>query len=51
MLAKTPPVWVGLDASWRDPVFFVRSLLNAVEGPPEPVEMGAINATAAVESG
>ena len=45
------PVWVGLDASWRDQVFFVRSLLNAVGGPSEPVAMGAIDATAAVESG
>ncbi|MFZ3142215.1 hypothetical protein, partial [Polaromonas sp.] len=45
------PVWVGLDASWRDQVFFVRSLLNAVGGPSEPVAIGAIDATAAVESG
>jgi LuxR family maltose regulon positive regulatory protein len=45
------PVWVGRDASWRDQVFFVRSLLNAVECPSEPVAMGAIDATAAVESG
>lgn len=44
------PLWVGLDASWRDPVFFVRSLLNAVECSSEPVAMGAIDATAAVES-
>ncbi|MDI1236563.1 MAG: hypothetical protein PSV26_03670 [Polaromonas sp.] len=44
------PLWVGLDASWRDQVFFVRSLLNAVGGPSEPVAMGAIDATAAVES-
>lgn len=45
------PLWVGLDASWRDQVFFVRSLLNAVGGPSVPVAMGAIDATAAVESG
>lgn len=44
-------MWVGLDASWRDHVFFVRSLLNAVGGPSEPVAMGAIDATAAVELG
>lgn len=45
------PVWIGLDTSWRDQVFFMRSLLNAVGGPSEPVAMGAIDATAAVESG
>jgi hypothetical protein len=45
------PVWVGLDASWRDQVFFVRSLLNAIGGPSEPVAMGAIDAAAVVESG
>jgi hypothetical protein len=45
------PVWVGLDASWRDQVFFVRSLLNAVGGPSEPVAMAAIDAAAVVDSG
>lgn len=43
------PVWVGLDASWRDQVFFVRSLLNAVEGLSESVPMEAIDAAAALE--
>lgn len=45
------PLWIGLDASWRDPVFFVRSLLKAVRGPSEPVVMVAPDAAAAVESG
>lgn len=48
------PVWVGLDASWRDQVFFVHSLLSAVGSASEPVAtgaMGTIDATAAVESG
>ena len=40
------PVWVGLDTSWRDQVFFVRSLLNAVGGSLEPVAMGVIDAAA-----
>lgn len=44
-------VWVGLDASWRDPVFFVRSLLTAVGCPSEPVAMDAIDAKASVETG
>lgn len=42
-------MWVGLDDSWRDQVFFVRSLLNAVKGPLEPVATGAIDAAAALE--
>lgn len=45
------PLWVGLDASWRDPVFFVHSLLKAVGGPSEPLAMTAPDAAAAVESG
>lgn len=45
------PLWVGLDASWRDPVFFVRSLLKAVGYPSEPVAMDTMDATATVESG
>jgi LuxR family maltose regulon positive regulatory protein len=44
-------VWVGFDASWRDPVFFVRSLLTAVGCPSEPVAMDAIDAKASVETG
>ena len=43
------PLWVGLDASWRDPVFFLRSLVKAVGCPSETVAMGVIDATAAVE--
>lgn len=45
------PLWVGLDASWRDPVFFVRSLLKAVGSPSEPDTTAAPDATAVVESG
>lgn len=33
---------VGLDASWRDQVFFVRSLFNAFGCPSEPVAMGTL---------
>lgn len=45
------PVWVGIDASWRDPVFFVRALLTAVGCPTEPVAMDTLDARAAVEIG
>lgn len=45
------PLWVGLDASWRDPVFFVRSLLSAVGTPAERGAMENVDPTTTIESG
>jgi LuxR family maltose regulon positive regulatory protein len=49
--AHADPLWIGLDDTWRDPVYFVRSLLAELGASSAAVAMGPMDSASAVRGG